>query len=140
MTSIFLIDFPSYRSYFSWTKASHGNYSIWNTFLVSRHHGYSIEGPPEAPHTSQHYCIEGLALSQVRICRPLPQFCSHFHERCTMCWIERKIIFPNFIFSCGRFCTQNSQNLLSLLTLIINQKRQFFSFVSKDVQCFETNA
>ena len=30
-----------------------------------------------------------------------PQFCSHFYERCAMCWIELKInftIFPIFIF------------------------------------------
>ena len=40
-------------------------------------------------------------LSQVRICRLsfvyLP-FCSHFHDRCAMCWIEWKIKFPIFIF------------------------------------------
>jgi len=39
------------------------------------------------------------ALSQGRICRPPPpQFWSHFHERCAMCWIEWKINFPILIF------------------------------------------
>ena len=33
---------------------------------------------------------------------PLPQFCSRSDERCALCWIEWKINFPNFLFSCYR--------------------------------------
>ena len=45
-----------------------------------------------------------LAMSQLRICippsPPLPQFWSHFHERCAMCWTHEKNDFkiPIFIF------------------------------------------
>ena len=37
--------------------------------------------------------------SQLRICSPpLPQFSSHFYDRCAQCWIEWKINFPISIF------------------------------------------
>ena len=50
-----------------------------------------------------------LALSQVRMCRPLPtQFCSHFQERCVEYWIEWKLNIQIFIFW---FMSDNIYNL-----------------------------
>ena len=67
--------------------------------------------------------------SQLRICKPtpppLPQFCSHFNERCRMCWIEWKFyfqIFPILIFrvivkihwKLGRWRHKNEHSLIFL--------------------------
>ena len=42
---------------------------------------------------------------------------------CAMCWNDSKINFSNLYFlRYGRFSTQNSQNLPSILTLITDQK------------------
>ena len=55
----------------------------------------------------------------VRICRfPPPQFCSHFHERSTQCWIEWKINVTMFIFWVMADCIYN-------LPKIYRQKKVF---------------
>ena len=61
--------------------------------LIIQNNGPTQSGCDAFWHLISRKLIEIRALSQLSICRPPPQFWSHFYERCAMCWIEWKIIY-----------------------------------------------